>query len=192
MDKMNINENLQNQKVHETIRVEGMSDKWPLRFLMASVIHGSAFAVWSALFLLDGIGITLNLSKIIAGGGVGTWFTLGYLLYLITGFIGMAVIGALYYFISRLLKRPIYSDKLALAHFALMNVAVVGAPLLLGYAGFAGGSLVIAQKTNLVHTTVVGFVNPIGIFVALGALSVLTFLVNFALTATRPARAALS
>jgi len=165
--------------------VFNVSEKWCLRFTVASVIHGLGVAVWSGLFLVDRIGITLNFSKIMAGGGAGTWFTIGYLLYMLTGFIGMAVQGAIYYFLPKLLNRSIYSDKLALAHFVLMNVAVVGATWLLGYAGFIGGSLAIAKQSELIHPSIVGFVEPIGYFVAIGSLSALIAIINFGLTLTK-------
>lgn len=64
--------------------------KWSTRFLTAVIAHGLAVAVWSGLFLTDRVGITLNFSRIIAGGGAGTWFTVGYILYMITGFVGNA------------------------------------------------------------------------------------------------------
>lgn len=148
------------------------SDKLYRWFVGASVLHGLGVAVWSGLFLLDGIGITLNLSRIIAGGGVGTWFTVGYMLYLTTGFIGMAVQGFLYYTISES-RGSLFSGKLAMVHFVLMNIAVMGTTWMLGYAGFVGGTLTLEGRVSEVHTSIVGYVNPIGYFILAGVVSAL-------------------
>lgn len=154
--------------------------------MIASVIHGLGIALWSGLFLLDGIGIMLNLSRIIAGGSVGTWFTLGYLLYLITGFVGMGVQGAIYYLITKPSQRYLYSEKLALIHFVLMNVAVVGATWMLGIVGFKGGSLLIAGKTAAeIHPTIVMYVSPIGYCIIIGVIAAVLGAFNVMMTFRR-------
>lgn len=155
--------------------------------MMLSIIHGFGVAVWSSLFLLDGIGITLNLSRIISGGGVGTWLMMGYLLYLITGFVGMAVLGAIYYFIPKLSNKELFSDKLALAHLILMNIAVVGATWMLGMAGFQGGSLALAGRMAEIHNTIVVYVEPIGYCILIGVISALLGIVNIVVTLTKKA-----
>ncbi len=154
--------------------------KWSNRFLTAAIIHGLGIAVWSALFLVDQIGITLNFSRIIAGGGAGMWFTVGYVLYMIAGFVGNATFALVHYLLPNS-NRTVFSDKMAALHFALYNAAVVGATLLLGYAGWIGGSLALAKKGELIHTTIVVYVQPIGYFVLIGAISALVFVVNVAL-----------
>ena len=160
-----------------------MSDKWSKWFTSASIIHGVGVAIWSGLFLLDGIGIPLNLSRIIAGGGVGTWFTVGYFLYLIIGFVGMAVQGTIFYLLPKLTHRELYSDKLALAHFALMNIAVMGTTWMLGLAGFHGGSLALAGKTTgEIHNAIVMYVEPIGYCILIGVVSVFLFVINLIMT----------
>jgi len=141
-------------------------------FVVASVLHGIGIAVWSGLFLLDGVGIPLNLSRIIAGGGAGTWFTVGYLLYLITGFIGMALQGFLYYAIGGS-RGSLFSGKLAAAHFVLMNIAVIGATWTLGYAGFVGGTLTLEGRVAEVHASIAAYVNPIGYFILAGVVAAL-------------------
>jgi len=165
-----------------------MSEKWCTRFTLAAVVHGLIVAIWSGLFLLDQFGITLNLARIVAGGSAGTWFTMGYLLYLLTGVLSMAAWGAIYYFLSKTLNKPLYSDKLALVHFILFNMGVIGATWLLGYAGFLGGSLAIAGKAAEIHPTIVVFVQPIGVFVAIGALSTLIGVSNILVSFVKKAK----
>lgn len=162
------------------MRITG--NTWSRRFMVAAVIHGIGVAVWSGLFLLDGIGIPLNLSRIIAGGGAGTWFTVGYLLYMVTGFLGMASQGALYQYTASLNDGELHSDRLALVHFVLMNIAVVGATWMLGYAGYIGGSLTLADRVSEVHAAVVGYVNPIGICILIGVVAALVGAYNILMT----------
>lgn len=145
-----------------------MSNRWPKWFIYASLIHGVGVAMWAGLFLLDGIGITLNLARIIAGGGAGTWFAIGYLFYVITGFLGMSAQGFLYQYAAKDKGGEVYSDKLAAAHLILMNISVVGATWMLGYAGFIGGTLTLAQRVAEIHGAIAGYVNPIGYFMIIG------------------------
>ncbi len=162
-----------------------MSNRWSLYFNLAALIHSIIAAIWSGLFILDQFGIPLNMAKIIAGGSVGTWLTLGYLLYLVAGVMGMAAWGWIYDLISRLSKREVFSDKLALTHLILFNVGVVGVTWPMGYAGFIGGSLLLAGRAAEVHQTIVGLVMPIGISVAIGAISTLIGAANILLSLMR-------
>lgn len=163
-----------------------MSKVWCKRFVVASVIHGLGIAIWSGLFLLDGIGITLNMSRIIAGGSVGTWFTLGYLLYFITGCVGMGVQGAIYYFVTKLSKRDLYSEKLALSHFVLMNIAIVGATWMLAIVGFKGGTLLLEGKTAAeIHPQIVMYVSPIGYCIIVGVIAAIIGALNVLMSFAR-------
>ena len=55
------------------------------------------------------------------------------------GWVEMAIFGAIYYFIPRLVNRPIYSMKLVKIHFWMHNVGLVGMVLLFTTAGVIGG-----------------------------------------------------
>ena len=162
-----------------------MSGRWPKRFIYTSLIHGVGVAVWSGLFLLDGIGITLNLARIIAGGGAGIWFAVGFLFYVITGFLGMSAQGFLYQYAAKDKGGEVYSDKLAATHLILMNIAVVGATWMLGYAGFIGGSLTLAQRIAEVHGAIAVYVNPIGYFIIIGVVAAIIGAFNIAMTLKR-------
>lgn len=131
----------------------------------------------------------LNMSRIVAGGSVGTWLTLGYLLYLVAGIMGMAAWGGIYALISRTPNRSIFSDKLALAHFILYNLAVVGVTWPMGYAGFIGGSLLLAGKgVAEIHKTIEGLVLPIGVSVSIGVLSTIIGVINMLLSLMRESK----
>ena len=59
---------------------------------MYGIIQG-AIIVWLTVFLVLGqISILKQeVSRVISSGGAGTWFTFGYLSYIIVGVIGVAV-----------------------------------------------------------------------------------------------------
>jgi len=161
---------------------EKTGSEWSTRFLGAAIAHGLGVAVWSGLFLTDQVGIVLNFSRIIAGGGAGMWFTVGYLLYLTAGFVGSATFATIYHLLTGSAGRSLFSSKLAAVHFALYNIAVVGATWLLGYAGWVGGSLALAGQAAQIHPTIVVYVIPIGVFVLIGCISALVFVINAALS----------
>lgn len=158
-----------------------MSVKWGLRFFQASLIHGIIAAVWTGLWAVP----ALNLPRIVTAGWPGTYFFMAYVVYLCVGFLAMAAFGAAYYLIPQLASKPLYSDKLALVHFVLMNLGVV-ASWLLAIVGTTGGTLLMANtKTADIHLAIVGFTNPIGIFLAIGIFGVLVGILDLILTARR-------
>lgn len=66
---------------------------------MAAAIVQGAIVVGLTVFLMLGqISIIKpEVSRVIAGGGAGTWFTLGYFIYIIVGVIGVAVSSLFYH-----------------------------------------------------------------------------------------------
>ncbi len=55
------------------------------------------------------------------------------------GWVEMAIFGAIYYFVPRLVNRPIYSLSLVKVHFWIHNVGLVGMVGLFTLAGVVGG-----------------------------------------------------
>jgi cytochrome c oxidase cbb3-type subunit 1 len=55
------------------------------------------------------------------------------------GWVEMAIFGSIYYFIPRLVNRPIYSMTLVKVHFWMHNVGLMGMVILFTTAGFIGG-----------------------------------------------------
>ncbi len=55
------------------------------------------------------------------------------------GWVEMAIFGSIYYFIPRLVNRPIYSMSLVKVHFWMHNVGLMGMVVLFTTAGFIGG-----------------------------------------------------
>jgi len=55
------------------------------------------------------------------------------------GWVEMAIFGAVYYLIPRLVKRPIFSLRLVKAHFWTHNIGLIGMVILFTTAGVVGG-----------------------------------------------------
>jgi heme/copper-type cytochrome/quinol oxidase subunit 1 len=154
--------------------------KWMPRFIWAAIAQGVAAVAWT-LFIISPY-TKPSPSYLIAGGGAGTWFTLGYVLYVMIGVIAVAVTGFFYYYIEDILGKK-YSgltNGLAWAHFALMNVGVAAATWALMYGGYVGGVALLPASEGggnmtsfQVHTQILGpLVNPIGYLVGLATLGV--------------------
>lgn len=150
-----------------------------MRFFQASLIHGIIAAVWTGLWVIP----ELNLTKIVSAGYPGTFHFMAYIAYFCIGFLATAAFGAAYYLIPQIANKPLYSDKLALGHFVLMNLGVV-ASWLLAIVGTSGGTLLRAKATAAIHPTIVVFSEPITFFLALGVLGALVGILNLILTST--------
>jgi len=126
-----------------------------------------------------------NMSRVIAGGSAGTWLAVGYYLFLIVGVCVIFLCGAAYSLVKQATGRIVYSSKLAGLQLLLMEVGVLGACGLLYYAGFISGRMLIAKMTEEVHPFLVNFVQPIGIFVAIGLLGGAVGIISYTLTLTK-------
>jgi heme/copper-type cytochrome/quinol oxidase subunit 1 len=128
----------------------------------------------------------LQMSKIIAGGGAGTWLVVGYFLFLIVGVCVVFLCGAAYYLIAQALGRDVYSGKLAGAQLVMMEAGSIVALGLLYYAGFVAGTMFIEKiPAEQVHPFLANFIDPIGVFIAIGLLGALIGGVNYVLTLTK-------
>lgn len=148
-------------------------------FLYAAIIQGAAAAI---ITFLGAFGdqiklLPVSVSRVIAGGEAGNWFTVGYLAYLIVGVVGMAVTSTFYYYIESItgkkFKGP--SQTFAWIHLVLGNVGVAGASFLAMWGGYWGGAgMQPAQfggkgwTTAQVHTMVLGALTyPIAAFLTI-------------------------
>jgi hypothetical protein len=133
------------------------------RFIWAAIAQGLFAALWT-LFIVSPYTVPWP-SYLIAGGGAGMWFTMGYLLYIMIGVIAVAVTGLFYFYIEDILGK-VYtgvSNILAWLHFVLMNVGVAAATWALMYYGYvAGVSLLPAREGGGNHTAYWVHVNILG------------------------------
>jgi hypothetical protein len=96
------------------------------------------------------------------GGGAGTWFLVGYLLFATVAVVGFAVISSLIFVIEAHELRKLNSG-IMLVGFILLYVGSLVGCLLLGVAGASGGYEVVIQQStvNATQNVLSSYVNPI-------------------------------
>jgi len=171
--------------------------KWSSRFIWAAVVQGLILTIVTVLIVEPlsyfNINWPLNYSpsKVIAGGGGGTWMFTGYILYLVVGVVAVAVT-AMFYFQIEGVSGKVYhglTNYLAWGHYIFMNVGVAGAMLLMIWGGYMAGYAAapvasggLGYTGEQIHVTYLGqLVNPIGAFVLLAALGAILGGVGFIL-----------
>jgi hypothetical protein len=102
------------------------------------------------------------LEPIMVGGGPGTWFLVGYLLYPTIGVGGFASIASFLFMIETYERRNL-NHGILMTGFALLFVGVLTGCVLLGVAGaISGYALVIQQSTvNVTQNLLSPYVDPI-------------------------------
>ena len=157
--------------------------KWASRFIWAAIIQGF-IAVVATVLIAEPLSIfNINWyygpSRVIAGGGGGTWMFTGYVLFLVVGVVATAVTAVFYSYIEGTMGK-VYSGKsnmLAWGHIIFMNVGVTASMALMMWGGYlAGWSGAPVSDGGLgytayqIHTTYLSqLVNPIGGLVMLAA-----------------------
>ena len=116
--------------------------------LLGSAILQGAIVVGLTIFLvLSQISILKpEISRVIAAGGAGTWFTFGYVMYIVVGVIGVAVSALFYYYLENERKtqyHSVTSKALAWTHLILMNIGTSAATGLMMLSGYLGGAAML-------------------------------------------------
>ncbi len=179
------------QKIEKVYEESRLQSKWSNRFVWAAVIQGLAATlltipiVWpSGLF---GITISPAVAQVIAGGSAGTWYTVGYLSYIMVGVIAVGLTALFYYNFEVAQGKPYHgvANYFAWIHLVLMNVGVAAATYMLMYGGYFGGAALInKQSAEWVHVNILsGLVDPIGYAIIVAGIGVLAggigYLVNY-------------
>jgi hypothetical protein len=121
---------------------------WANRFVFAAVLQGLLALGLTAYFLYNAVYGTPAASRIVAGGGAGTWLTVGYLGYLVMGLVGTAVTAQMYRHLEAYMAKPVTGRARAFPwlHLILWNVGVTGATWLMMHAGYRGGAAAIGTQ----------------------------------------------
>ena len=148
---------------------------WTRRFIAAAIVQG-AIIVGLTVFIIFGEISVLEpgVSRVIAAGGAGTWFTLGYVMYIVVGVIGVAVSSLFYLYIERVIKKQYKNHKaarvVAWIHLILMNVGTTVAMSMLMLAGYRGGAAMLPTSVGglgldagQAHQILAPFVEPIAV-----------------------------
>jgi heme/copper-type cytochrome/quinol oxidase subunit 1 len=123
---------------------------WTRRFIGAAIIQGAIIIGLTVFLVLSQISVLKpEVSRVIAAGGAGTWFTFGYLMYVIVGVIGVAVSAFFYYYLEKVIginySRSIIAKIMAWIHLLLMNIGTTTAMGLLMYVGYVGGAATLPK-----------------------------------------------
>ncbi|MFY9566636.1 MAG: hypothetical protein WAQ29_09825 [Nitrososphaeraceae archaeon] len=152
-----------------------LSNIWTKRFIAAAIIQGAIIVVLTAFLIVSQMSfLKPEISRVIASGGAGTWFTFGYFMYIVVGVIGIAVSAIFYHYTEEVLNKQLYYRKskiakgLAWSHFLLMNIGIVASAGMLMYAGYAAGAAMLPESVGgkgfdagQVHEILAPFVEPI-------------------------------
>jgi hypothetical protein len=162
--------------------------RWSNRFIWAAIIQGLAATlltipiVWPSGGLF-GITVTPAVAMVIASGSAGTWYTVGYLAYLMVGVLAVGLTALFYYNFEVSQSKPYkgISNVFAWIHLVLMNVGVAAACYMLMYGGyFAERALLpvtsggLGQTELWVHINILsGLEEPIAVAIAIAGVGVI-------------------
>lgn len=159
---------------------------WIGRFTIAAIVQGFILTL-----ILAGFGaaqflgwLKPDFAHVMAGGGAGTWFTIGLFAYLIVGIVATAITGLYYQYLEVSLNKPMTAapyNWLAWIHLIFSNIGIFGASMLMMYGGYVGGGNALPASegglgwtTLQVHTNVLGpLVDPITFFIGILSAGVL-------------------
>jgi hypothetical protein len=161
------------------MELKGKPSRMATLFLYAAIVQG---AIAAFITFLGGFGDQLGLysvavARVIASGEAGTWFIMGYVMYIVVGVVAMAVTSIFYFFIETV-QGKVYrgtAKALAWAHLVLGNVGVAGTAILAMVGGYLGGAAMqptqfggLAYDTGQVHVHILQFYQlPVAGFLAL-------------------------
>src|SRR2546427_2778490 len=131
--------------------------RWASRFIGGTFIFGGiAWAIIAALVLgnvLAGVGnytIGPASSRIVAGGGAGSWFTMGLLSYVLTAVAGIGMSALFYSHIEGTLGSPLagWRNIAAWIHLTVGGIGAAGASLLMTWGGFQAGAALLPTDSG--------------------------------------------
>jgi len=172
------------QQLQPVRQIPVTQSKWASRFIWAAVVQGLVATIITVLIAeplsFFNINAYYSPSRVIAGGGGGTWMFTGYILYLVVGVVAVAVTALIYFYIEGLQGKTYHglTNYLAWGHLVLMNVGVAGSMLLMMWGGYNAGMAAASVASGglgytglQIHENILGpLTNPIGALVLVAAL----------------------
>jgi len=142
-------------------RMTARSAFWYRRFRAAAYVSAAGLTVLTLLIVLPFHPFSY-LPPIIEGGGPGTWFLLGYILYAAVGFGGFAGLSALMFAVETYEGRRA-NDTVMAAGFILLFAGVTVTSILLLLAGALGGYAINIEgnTTQFAQGILSPYVDPI-------------------------------
>lgn len=190
---MNSNRERENNNNYDN---SNLSIPWTNRFIYAAIIQGAIIVGLTIFLIFSQISfLKPEISRVIAAGGAGTWFTFGYIMYVVVGVIGVAVSALFYYYLEKILAKPYtmrLTKLLAWTHLLLMNVGSTSTMGMLMYAGYIGGAAMLPENVGgqgfnagQAHQILAPFNEPISIAIIILLLGIILGGVGFLLTYNR-------
>jgi hypothetical protein len=170
--------------------MESIRSRWAGRFVgMTFALGGLAWVIFGLLVLGNVLSGTGNYvlgpasSRIVAGGGAGSWFTMGILAFLLVGIGAVGFTAFFYQYIEGTLGLALtgWRNVGAWVHLFVGGLAAVVASLLMAWGGFQAGAALLGtdiggggQNVGYVHTNILNPIAlPIAIFMGIALLGYL-------------------
>jgi len=172
------------ESIAKEISVMATESKWATRFVWTAIIQGAIISLLTLVLVMGELGfLHPSVSLLINTTVPGIWIALGYFAYLVVGVVGMAVTALFYQYLEVNLKSPYTGGAKSLAwiHLILSNIGIIGATLMIIYAGYATGVATLptdlgglGMAMNEVEPMVVSqYLPPIAAFAALTILGIM-------------------
>ncbi len=164
---------------------------WTRRFIATAIIQGLLVVILTLAVVVGQIYVKPEVSRVIAFGSAGMWFTMGYIMYIVIGVIGTAVSALFYHYLENTLGLAYkgIARYLAVLHLVLMNVGIAGATWLMMYGGYEGAKAMLPTNVGGLgltaaeaHKILAPFVTPIAAFIIVLAVGVILGGVGFVMT----------
>ena len=145
--------------------------KWSNRFIFAAIIQGAIATAFTIPIVIPWI--SPSVAQVIASGSAGTWFLVGYVMYITVGVIAVGLTALFYHHFEVDLNKPFkgaVGNALGWIHLVLMNVGAAVVSAILMYGGYFGERALmptseggLAQTSEWVHVNILsGLVDPAG------------------------------
>ena len=135
--------------------METTRSAWAGRFIGLTFILGAVAWVIIAVLVLGNVLAGMNnyalgpaSSRIVAGGGAGSWFVMGLLSYLLIGIVGIGLSALFYQHLEGTMGAPLtgWRNIGAWIHLVLGGIGAAAAALLMTWGGFLAGAALLATN----------------------------------------------
>lgn len=172
--------------------MEAMRSRWASRFIGVTFVLGGILWVVIAVLLLGNVlsgltppNYTLGpaSSRIVAGGGAGTWFVMGLLAYGLVAVVGLALSALFYQHVEVSLGAPLtgWRGIAGGLHLFLGGLGAAATALVMAYGGYAAGAALLptnqgggGRDVAYVHTNILSpLALPIAVLMGIALLGYL-------------------